>query len=322
MSNETTMLVIEHNGILFQPPILSGISIEWERTGYPGKLTFTTIRVKGTNMSFLEGDRVRFYYQGNPVFLGYVFTKKRDKEHHIEVTCYDQIRYLKNEYTYLFENKSANQIIESLCRDFNLNTGNFDDTEYIIPYLIKEKTSALDIVEDVLEETLTNTGNRFVLYDEFGTLQLKNCANMVSDVLVFENTAENFDYSSSIDEETYNEIVLYYKQDNTIIPFSASDQDKIKQWGTLRYFEEVTSPSIAQNKADALLKLYSRKTRNLEVSGAFGDISIRGGTLIPVNLDLGDIVAKQYMIVESVTHNFEDGIYTMDLKLEGAWENS
>lgn len=311
-------LTIQHNGKVFSPPVKSGVQIEWERTGSPGKLTFTTIKVE--NMSFQEGDPVCFYYDGKLVFMGYVFTKKRDREHHITVTCYDQIRYLKNKYTYLFENKTASQIITALCDDFNLHTGTMENTSYVIPTIIEENVSALDIVLDVLEETLLNTGNMFVFYDDAGELTVKNCANMVSTTLIMEDTAENFDYSSSIDKETYNSVILYYKgKDEAIQIFTASDPSSIDRWGTLRYFEEVKSPTIGQNKADSLLKLYNKKTRELKVTGAFGDISIRGGTLIPVKLYLGDTSANNFMLVEKVTHKFDNDHHTMDLTLEGAW---
>ena len=315
------LLTIQHNGVVFSPPVEEGVQIEWERTGSPGKLTFTTIKVLGSGMDFQEGDPVCFYYDNKPVFMGYVFKKTRDREHRIEVTCYDQIRYLKNKYTYVFENKTATQIIKALCKDFNLQTGSMDNTAYVIPAIAEENTAALDITLKVLEETLTNTGNMFVLYDDFGKLQVKNVANMVSTTLIMEDTAENFDYSSSIDDETYNNIVLYYKgEDETIKLFTASSAATIKQWGTLRYFEEVKTPTIGQNKANALLKLYNRKTRELKVSGAFGDITVRGGTLIPVKLDLGDITTNNYMVVEKVTHKFDNDYHTMDLTLEGAWE--
>lgn len=314
-------LTIQHNENLFEPPVESGVKIEWERTGSPGKLTFTTIKTDMVSMSFQEGDPVCFYYDNKPIFMGYVFTKKRDREQHIEVTCYDQIRYLKNKYTYVFENKTATQIIDALCKDFNLQTGVMDNTAYVIPAVVEENKAALDIILDVLEETLLNTGNMFVLYDDFGKLQIKNCANMVSSTLIMEDTAENFDYSSSIDSDTYNSIILYYKgEDETIKLFTASNPSTIKKWGTLRYFEEVKTPTIGQNKANALLKLHDRKTRKLTVNGAFGDISVRAGTLIPVKLNLGDIQANNYMLVEKVTHNFENDHYTMDLTLEGAWE--
>lgn len=313
------LLTIQHAGALFSPPVESGVKIEWERTGSPGKLTFTTIKVPG--MNFAEGDAVCFYYDDKPVFMGYVFQKKRDKEHRIEVTCYDQLRYLKNKYTYVFENKTATQIIKALCADFGLVTGTMDNTSYVIPAIAEENKAALDIALTVLEETLVNTGDMYVLYDDFGKITVRNMANMKTNVLIGEDTAENFDYTSSIDDETYNSIILYYKEDdNTIKLYTASDSNKINEWGTLRYFEEVKNKAIAQNKANSLLKLYNKKTREFKVNGAFGCTDIRGGTLIPVIMNVGDIIVNNYMMVEKVTHNFDENHYTMDLTLEGAWE--
>ena len=316
------LLTIQHGNRVFSPPVKDGITLEWERTGSPGKLTFTVVKmVTSEDMSFSEGDAVCFYYDKKPIFMGYVFTKKRDREHHIEVTRYDQIRYLKNKYTYVFENKTATQIIQALAKDFNLKTGDMDNTAYVIPAIAEENKAALDIILTVLEESLLNTGNMFTLYDDFGQLKLKDSANMVSNTLIFEESAENFDYTSSIDDETYNSIVLYYKgDDNKIQVFTASSASNIKQWGTLRYFEEVKNPTIGQNKANSLLKLYNKKTRELKVTGAFGSTDVRGGTLIPVRLNLGDIVTNNYMLVQKVTHKFEENNHTMDLTLEGAWE--
>ena len=314
-------LTIQHDGKLIEPPVENEVKIEWERTGSPGKLTFTTIKVKDVDMTFLEGDRVCFYYDDKLLFVGYVFTKKRDKEHHIEVTCYDQLRYLKNKYSYVFENKTASQIIKSLCADFNLQTGTIENTSYVISAIAEENKAAMDIALTTIEETLTNTGKMFVLYDDCGKITLKNVESMVTNQLIFEDTAENFDYSSSIDDETYNSIVLYYKGDDDKIQiFTASNSSKISEWGTLRYFEEVKNPTIGQNKANSLLKLYCKKTRELKIEGAFGDTSVRGGTLVPVKLDLGDIQVNKYLLVEKVTHNFDNDHYTMDLTLEGEWE--
>ena len=315
------LLTIQHDGTLFTPPILDEVKIEWERTGSPGKLTFTTLKVDG--MSFTEGDAVCFYYDKTKVFMGYVFTKRRDKKQRIEVTCYDQLRYLKNKYTYVFENKTATQIIKALCKDYNLKTGTIANTNYSIPAIVEENISALDIVLSTLEETLLNTGKMYVLYDDFGKLKLTNVEDMVSEILVFEQSAEDFEYSSSIDDETYNSIVLYYRSDDSskVQVFTASNADKISQWGTLRYFEEVKTPNIGKTKAKQLLNLYCRKTRQLKVNGVFGDCTVRGGTLIPVKLDLGDVKVSNYMLVEKVTHTFKNDHHNMDLTLEGAWED-
>ena len=313
------LLTIQHNGGLFSPPVESGIKIEWEIDGSPGKLTFTTLKVNG--MEFDEGDPVCFYYDNTPMFMGYVFKKKRDKEHRIEVTCYDQIRYLKNKYTYVFENKTASQIIQALCADFGLTTGAMDSTPYVIPVVAEENKAALDIALTALYETLVNSGQKYVLYDDFGKITIRNMANMKSKCVIMEDTAENFDYTSSIDNETYNSVILYYKEDdNKIQLYTASNSQKIDEWGLLRYFEEVNNKTIAQNKANSLLNLYCQKTREFSVSGAFGCTDIRGGSLIPVVLNVGDIIINNHMIVTKVTHKFEENHYTMDLTLEGAWE--
>lgn len=206
-------LVIESGNNAFEPPVKDEIKLERERVGAPAKLTFTTVKIGAgatTPMGFNEGDRVTLYWNNAPVFIGYVFTKKRDKEHHIEVTCYDQLRYLKNKFSYVFVNQTATQILKQLCTDFGLQTGTLEDTKYVIPVISEENAEAFDIILTALDETLANTGNMFVIYDKAGKIELKNCASLTCDTIIASDTAENFDYSTSIDEETYNSVVLYY----------------------------------------------------------------------------------------------------------------
>lgn len=66
-----------------------------------------------------------------------------------------------------------------------------------------------------------------------------------------------------------------------------------------------------------LLKYYNRKQRRLTVTGCFGSTYVRGGSCVYVNLNLGDMQVDNIMLVEQVTHHFNDGIHTMDLKLSG-----
>jgi len=214
-------LIITHNGVAFEPPIKGEITLELERFGTPGKLSFTTVKSTTQNMGFQEGDRVIFCvadkkadgslsdYRG--MYVGYVFQKHRDKQHHIEVTCYDQTRYLKNRFSYVFENKTATEVIKSICADYGLKVGELEDTKYQIPCIAEENAEGFDVILIALEETLANTGEMYVFYDDAGTLLLRNAANMKSDVLVEADTAEDFDYETSIDKETYNSVVLYYK---------------------------------------------------------------------------------------------------------------
>lgn len=71
-------------------PQVQSVNYTTNRTGSPGTLKFTIIASGG--ISFVEGDTVRFSVDGQPVFLGWVFTKTRDRHAVIDVVCYDQLR--------------------------------------------------------------------------------------------------------------------------------------------------------------------------------------------------------------------------------------
>lgn len=55
----------------------------------------------------------------------------------------------------------------------------------------------------------------YVLYDDFGKLTLKSLDNTRVNFLINENSAENYNYSSSIDSETYNKVKLTYDNEKT-----------------------------------------------------------------------------------------------------------
>lgn len=72
-----------------------------------------------------------------------------------------------------------------------------------------------------------------------------------------------------------------------------------------------------QAKADALLKLYNKKTRNLKITNALGDNRVRAGSMVVINLDLGDMKVKNWMLVEKCKHTYKEGEHWMDLTLRG-----
>ena len=91
----------------------------------------------------------------------------------------------------------------------------------------------------------------------------------------------------------------------------------INKWCVLQYVEKIDDPDIGKLKAKALLKLYNKKMRTLTVSKIIGNKNVRAGSLVPVMLDLQDIKVANYMLVEKVTHTFDNRRWTMDLVLSG-----
>lgn len=317
------LLISDLSGTKAYIPIVEE-GIEWsiERRGTPGKLTFKL--VNDSVISFQEGAAVRLKVDGKPVFFGFVFNKKRDKDQIINVTAYDQLRYFQNKDTYVYENKTASQFIQMLAADFRLNVGTLEDTEFVIASRVEDNTSLFDMIENALDLTLLNTKEMFVLYDYFGKLTLKNISSMYvgepgAYLMIDEETGENFEYTSSIDSDTYNKVKLTYDNEDTgkREVYIAQDSRHMNDWGILQYYDTLSKGENGKAKADALLKLYNSKTKQLKITKAIGDTRVRAGSMVVVNLDLGDIRLKNFMLVERVTHTFRLDEHFMDLTLRG-----
>lgn len=311
-------LLIIH-GDKVQAPILKD-KIQWEtqRKGYPGKLTFTCIKAPG--LSFQEGDPVRFRYDDRNVFYGFVFTKQRDKEHHIKVTAYDQLRYFKNKDTLIYYNKTASEVLKMLAADNRLQLGVVDDTGWKIDKRNEDNTTLFDIMQNALDLTVQNAKKLYVLYDDFGKLCLRDIESMTLDILINSSNAENFDYTTSIDKDTYNRVKLYYDNGDTGKReiYIAQHGENMNKWGVLQYCESISNEGVdMKNKADTLLRLYNQKTRSLTVKKIAGDTRSRAGTRVLVDLGLGDIDLQSFLVVEKAVHTFSGGRHTMDLTLAG-----
>ena len=310
-------LLINGSGKLFQPIVEDGIQWTTERAGSPSTLKFTVI--KDDVIEFQEGNAVRLKVDDQDVFYGFVFSKKRNREHNIEVTVYDQLRYLKNKDTYVYENKTASQVVQMIANDFNLNLGTIESTKYVIPSRVEDNHSLFDIIQNALDLELQNKGELYCLYDDFGKLTLKNIASMKLNLLLDPETVEDFDYTSSIDQNTYNKIKLVYdnKDAGGRDVYIAQDSSHINTWGVLQHFEKLQEGENGQVKADALLKLYNKKTRNLKINNALGELKCRAGVMVIVQMYLGDIELTNYMIVEKAVHTFKNNQHLMDLNLRG-----
>lgn len=309
-------LFLQNGSQKYAPSVKDEIVWETELRGTPGKLTFSVL--KDSALDFQEGNQVSLAVDGTDTFFGFVFTKKRSKDGLIQVTAYDQLRYLKNKCTLQYQNKSAAGLLRMLARDFKLTCGTVEETGYLIPNRVEDSQTLLDVMQHALDDTLQYRNQLYVLYDDYGKLTLKNFASMKVDRLIYQNSAEDFDYTSSIDSDTYDLIHLIYKgQDGAEKAFQAKDDQAVKQWGILQYEEKLDDPQNGQQKANTLLSLYGSKTRSLSVSKALGDIRVRGGSSVPVTLDLGDVVANTYMVAEKVKHTLTADTHFMDVTLIG-----
>ena len=306
----------------YLPLVEEGIEWSTERKGVPGKLSF---KVLGDDvLCFGEGAAVRMRLDGKDVFFGFVFSRKHDKNRIVSVTAYDQLRYLNNKDTYVYENKTASQLIRMIAADFRLNTGTIEDNGFVIASRVEDNTSLFDMIGNALDLTLQNRKEMFVLFDDSGKLTLKNISSMRvgtsgAFLMVDEETGENFEYVSSIDNSTYNKIKLTYDNEESgkREVYVAQDSSNMNRWGVLQYYDTLSEGEDGKAKADALLRLYNSRTQNLKITNAAGDIRVRAGSLVLVRLVLWDMEVKNFMLVEKVTHKFRLDGHFMDLTLRG-----
>lgn len=310
-------LVIAHKDAYYEPSIIDNMTVTWERKGAPGILKFTCYKDKVLKIAY--GDPVSLVVDDVKFFFGYVFNLKYGHNNDIEVTAYDQLRYFKNKDSYIYKGKRADQLLTTIATDFGLKCGKLANTKYKIPKKSEDNKTLFDIIQNALDDTLTNTGNMFVLYDKFGELKLTNITNMKTNVLINETTAQSIDYQRSIDGETYNKIKLAYDNKDTgkREVYIQKDSKNINKWGVLQYYEKISDTSGAITKAKSLLNLYNTDTRSLRVNRAFGDLSIRAGSSVIVQLNYLDLKLNNFMIVEKVVHRFEQDFHVMDLTLQG-----
>lgn len=79
---------------------------------------------------------------------------------------------------------------------------------------VEDNVSLLDMISNALDQTLQNTGDLYILHDDFGKLNLSFLGDMYVPIMIDAETGQNYDYESSIDENTYNRIKLVYDNED------------------------------------------------------------------------------------------------------------
>ena len=311
-----THLYIQNGQTVYEPVIQGSITWETQRKGRPGKCSFTII--PDNKLKIEEGNAIRFEENGKTVFFGFIFERSWNSDGQMQVTAYDQLRYLMNTDSYNYFNLSTGEVIMMIARDYNLRTGALADTGYKLSRNRQDKT-LFDIILDSSDLTLIHTGKMYVLYDDAGKLVLNDVENMKLNIMIDSSTAQDYDYKISIDSDTYNQIKVYYDNNKTKKRdiYMTKDTGTINKWGILQKDVSIEKGVNGQAVAERYLSLYNRPSRSLSIKKAFGDIRVRAGCLIPVFLDIKEMELKNYLLVESVTHKIDEGIHTMDLTLRG-----
>ena len=301
--------------------IVEGLSWKTTRMGTAGSVSFTLVKgaiYQSKDFMYRNGDGVSIAKDNVKVFYGYIFSIDEGRDEGVKITAYDQIRYLMNTDTYVFKGMTATDVLKRIAKDFNLKLGIVADTEYKIPVMSEDGQKLLDIICKAITLTYSNMGKDYCLYDDFGSLCLRNVDDGQLDLIIGDRSLM-YDYNvqTSIDSQTYNQIKLYKDNKDTGKReiYMSKDSVNIKRWGLLQLYqsvdEEANEAQISE-LLDSLSTIHNRESKSLTVN-AIGDIRIRAG--MRVRILISEYGVDQALLVDECSHNFDGADHTMSLDL-------
>lgn len=325
MSIYATIFDNRNNNAYDVSNIISNVQISTYLEDNPGKATFDLV-VDGT-LEFYEGATVTIEYNSVKMFKGFVFTKTRTQDTDIiSVICYDQLRYLKNSDTYVFENMTSADIFSKLCDDFVIPFRVVDSSEYICTPRVEQNKTLYEMITNACWDTLINTGQWFIIRDNFGTLEHVRVTSLQPGVMIGDDsllTGYNFD--TSIDKNTYNQIKLYRDNQDTgerdlfIVNDTVNSGDTLRWWGILQLYQQVDdNKNLAQIEEFALgmLDLYNNVKQSLRMD-CLGVPTVHAGSLILCSINnIVDTPINEYLLITECIHSINNNDHTMSLKTE------
>jgi hypothetical protein len=321
----TNDVVVKSTGIYRHYP--TTLSLKTERTGSPATLTGELVDI--TEHIPRMGATVRLKVDGIMVFIGRVFQTSVDKYGVMSFTAYDVLRYLKNTFSnYYPRTYKVSDVITDIAIANNLSVGKLVEAPTQGRSLLCENESGIDIISKLVEVGTILSGRILVFYANGEDLTLSYADEMIADVLVGDNSlATEYSLTTSIDDDTYNQVLLYRESEHVGWRHYATKDDpaSVKKWGVLRLTESVEGLMSNEQLNDRAAKMLQMKNRALKTMTitALGVVGLRAGMMINIHFPSipDEISRKQTVILDSVTHNFEDGNHTMTLEVHTFWRD-
>lgn len=290
------------------------VNIATKRRGTPAKLEIDVI----DNFELPEGSYIAVRAGDMPIFYGRLFRIRKRKNNRRTFVCFDSFKYLLRKETYVFRNQTVTEIIKAIAKDFQIEVGAMKAPTIKLPHLLKEDKSALDIIEECIDDILIRTGEVLVFWDEFGKLRLDSPKNMaIGTILGEDSIITDYEYESSI-EDSSNTVKLSQENpdDGSRTIYVFKDEKTIKNWGILQHFQvidEKTNVAQAKEIGTMLLDLRNKPKQTVSLSFSVGDFNFRAGKAVYV--DLAELKLKGWYVLETVTHDVKGSAHKMDVTL-------
>ena len=266
-----------------------------------------------------DGNQCVFLVDGKERFRGILMNQNQGDKKQLKFKAYDNGIYLaNNKDTFVYKNKTADQVFSDVCSRFGIPTGEVAKCSYKIPELTKSKTTGQDAVLDALGLDYKATGTRHFISSDKGKLSLlQRKDQVISFVVDGDANLYGYSYTKSI-ESIKNRVKMISKEGTTLAEKSNSALEQ-----KIGIFQEIQQPDESLTKAQvkdlvgSVLDTLDDPEETLTLN-ILGDPDVISGKAILVKIPHLGISRAYY--VDSDDHTFEDNMHTMSLTLTTAAE--
>lgn len=295
------------------------IQVTQQLDGEAGKLTCLLQKDPNNLLEIANGSIISFIVDGKGFFFGYVFTIGTDSEENYKITCYDQLRYLKNSDIMATSNMTASDIFVKVCQNYGLRYKVKVPTYYKPKAYLHNNKTLYTIIKRGMDLASVYDKARYYIIDNFGTLTWSELSYEKTNVqLGGGSLLTDYKYEKSIDNDTYNQVKFYRnnkttgKRDVWIV----KDSNNIKRWGILQFLKQAddsANASQVRETASNYLKTKNKEKETLKLE-ADGIIDLVPGRGIKFVLEREGI--NKWMWIKSSTHTFTKYSHKMELEVE------
>ena len=192
-----------------------------------------------------DGNQCVFLVDGKERFRGILMNQNQGDNKQLKFKAYDNGIYLaNNKDTFVYKNKTADQVFSDVCSRFGIPTGEVAKCSYKIPEFTKSKTTGQDAVLDALSLDYKATGTRHFISSDKGKLSLlQRKDQVISFVVDGDANLYGYSYTKSI-ESIKTRVKMISKEGTTLAEKSNSSLEQ-----KIGIFQEIQQPDESLTKA-------------------------------------------------------------------------
>ena len=250
---------------------------------------------------------ILFYEDDKELFRGFVYEREKSSDNSMSFLCYDYCAKLNDiKVSYNIKSETASSIYNKFLTEYGLNKGDIAQVNTKIKKVFLG-TTAYDMIMTAYTEEAKVTGKKYMVYtkgDKFyssekGNIKLKLAFEEGKNIL-----SSNFKESVS---SMVNKVLIVDDNGNKVS--EVKNDEWLKTYGLFQEIYKKEENKDSNTEAKALLNGIEQ---TCSLSG-FGDTTCITGYGVQVKDTYTGLVGLFY--IDSDTHTWEGGNYTIDLEL-------